>query len=195
MSKVRGRGLPPPTPPTNNNGNNGIKSKSKNDAKSAMRRDKAIKELVDTEQTYRDLLGLLIQWYVKPLSDYKLVSQDQHNSLFPQLQTILGLSERFLSDLKKRRQNWNDETSKLSDLFEQFTPFFRMYQGYVNNHEKAVNLLRKLESNKKWIDYTQMVRKNCNGFDLSSLLILPIQRIPRYKLLLNVKIILYIYIY
>eukprot|EP01084_Bolivina_argentea_P139540 245470_1 len=151
-----------------------------------LRREKATQELVDTETTYCTLLGLLIEHYVKPLSDYKLVSNDQHNALFPQLQIIKGLSDKFLEDLKKRREdNWDPHKTKLSDLFETFTPYFRMYQGYVNNHEKSVALMRKLNEKEKWVEYAQTVRPLCQRFDLASLLILPIQRIPRYKLLLS----------
>ena len=42
--------------------------------------EKATIELVSTEVTYSRLLGLLIQWYVKPLSDYKLISNDKYRN-------------------------------------------------------------------------------------------------------------------
>jgi len=149
------------------------------------RKEKATMELVDTEVTYNTLLGLLIEHFVKPLGDYKLISTDQHNTLFPQVQIIKGLSDKFLEDLKERREHWDANTSKLSDLFETFTPYFRMYQGYVNNHEKSVTLMRRLQEKEKWVEYCATVRPLCNRFDLASLLILPIQRLPRYKLLLG----------
>mmetsp|Transcript_50589 Transcript_50589/g.45357 ORF Transcript_50589/g.45357 Transcript_50589/m.45357 type:complete len:234 (+) Transcript_50589:400-1101(+) len=60
-----------------------------------------------------------------------------------------------------------------------------MYQGYVNNHEKSVALMRKLNEKEKWTEYCTNVRPLCQRFDLASLLILPIQRLPRYKLLLS----------
>eukprot|EP00484_Ammonia_sp_Unknown_P027509 CAMPEP_0197032254 /NCGR_PEP_ID=MMETSP1384-20130603/10974_1 /TAXON_ID=29189 /ORGANISM="Ammonia sp." /LENGTH=952 /DNA_ID=CAMNT_0042461887 /DNA_START=28 /DNA_END=2886 /DNA_ORIENTATION=- len=165
------------------------KKKEKSSADKAqerqLRREKATQELVDTEVTYNTLLGLLIVHYVQPLADYKLITNEQHSTLFPQLQIIKGLSDKFLEDLKTRRESWDANTSKLSDLFETFTPYFRMYQGYVNNHEKSVALMRKLSEKEKWAEYCTNVRPLCQRFDLASLLILPIQRLPRYKLLLS----------
>lgn len=144
------------------------KTKEDKEAERTHRKEKATQELVDTEVTYNTLLGLLIEHYVKPLGDYKLITNDQHSTLFPQLQIIKGLSDKFLEDLKKRRENWDPKTSKLSDLFETFTPYFRMYQGYVNNHEKSVALMRKLNEKEKWTEYCTTVRPLCQRFDLAS---------------------------
>ena len=155
------RGLP--SPPKKNK----KKTQAEKDAQLAHRREKAIAELCQTETTYCNLLGLLIQYYVQPLSDYRLISEVEHNTLFPQLLIIRNLSEKFLADLTERRQNWDQDRTKLSDLFEEFTPFFKMYQGYVNGHEKAVQLMREMEDREKWLEYKRSVRKNCKGFDLS----------------------------
>lgn len=148
------------------------------------RREKATEELVDTETTYCTLLGLLIDHYVQPLSDYRLVTNDQHSTLFPQLVIIKGLSDKFLEDLKLRRSNesWDPHKTKLSDLFETFTPYFRMYQGYVNNHEKSVQLMRKLNEKEKWVEYAQTVRPLCQRFDLASY----VSHVSHYSLSLNI---------
>ena len=148
------------------------KTKQDKEAERVHRREKATQELVDTEVTYNTLLGLLITHYVKPLQDYKLITNEQHSTLFPQLQIIKGLSDKFLEDLKVRRENWDTKTSKLSDLFETFTPYFRMYQGYVNNHEKSVALMRKLSEKEKWTEYCANVRPLCQRFDLASYVII-----------------------
>lgn len=144
------------------------KTQEEKDAQMAHRREKAIAELCSTETTYCTLLSLLIQNYVTPLADNKILQDFEHATLFPQLVLILGLSQKFLQELEERRSNdWNINETKLSDLFEKFTPFFKMYQGYVNGHEKAVNVMRTLEEREKWIEYMRSVRKNCKGFDLA----------------------------
>ena len=124
------------------------KTKADKAKERAHRREKALSELVETEQTFSHRVGLLIAYYVKPLTDYKIVTADQHAILFPQLEVIKGLSDKFLTELIKRRENWDADSTKLSDLFEDFVPFFRMYQGYVNNHDKAVALMEKLQNKK-----------------------------------------------
>ncbi|ETO03710.1 hypothetical protein RFI_33692, partial [Reticulomyxa filosa] len=76
-------------------------------------------------------------------------------------------------DLTERRKIWDPNGSQLSDLVEQFVPYFRMYQQfsyfvlldfdeirneipdckcvnrYMNNYDKAITLMRKLESKQK----------------------------------------------
>ncbi|ETO13684.1 Rho guanine nucleotide exchange factor [Reticulomyxa filosa] len=59
-------------------------------------REKAIVELIETETTYCGLLDKLCQHYVIPLRDYKLINEEQHKTLFPQLEVIKQLSETFL---------------------------------------------------------------------------------------------------
>ena len=90
-----------------------------------------------------------------------------YNTLFPQVQIIKGLPDKFLEDLRQRREQWDAQTSKLSDLFESFTPYFRVYQGYVNNHEKSVTLMRRLSEKEKWVEYCQTVCPLCKRFDLA----------------------------
>ena len=159
-----------PNAPKNGRKSEAKKEKTKEDkaAERVHRKEKATQELVDTEVTYNTLLGLLITHYVQPLSDYKLITKDQHSALFLQLQIIKGLSDKFLADLKERREIWDPKTTKLSDLFETFGPHFKMYQGYINNHEKATDLMKELNKNKKWIEYCTSVRSSCHDNDLDS---------------------------
>jgi hypothetical protein len=65
-----------------------------------------------------------------------------------------------------------------------------MYTTYVNEHESASNDLKYLRESKKYSEFNRFCLACCvnpvsKGLNLSSLLITPIQRIPRYKLLLS----------
>lgn len=74
-------------------------------------------------------------------------------------------------------------------LFKTFAPFLKMYTQYVGNHESASRLVAELENKrpKKFVQYsTAAVADPRNkGNTLFSLLIMPVQRVPRYKLLLS----------
>ena len=76
----------------------------------------------------------------------------------------------------------------IGQVYTRFVPFFKMYASYCSDHKEAVNLLEKLSKGRsavrKALDYCN---KNaaCNGQTLQSLLIQPIQRVPRHKLLLK----------
>lgn len=76
-------------------------------------------------------------------------------------------------------------------LFKSFAPFLKMYTQYVNNHENSSQILNELiqKKRKKFIQFcnTALTDARCKGNSLQSLLIMPVQRVPRYKLLLQVR--------
>ncbi|ETO08194.1 hypothetical protein RFI_29198 [Reticulomyxa filosa] len=142
--------VPPPVPkgpPRGGGKDTGKEEKEKNDktkpAKKETeeredRRERAIVELIETETTYCRLLDKLVKHYVIPLRDYKLLNEEQHKALFPQLEVIKQLSDTFLQDLTERRKSWDPNKSILSDLIEQFVPYFRMYQQLSKKKKKEL---------------------------------------------------------
>ncbi len=79
------------------------------------------------------------------------------------------------------------DTDCIGDLFVQFGPFLKMYTQFASNSEEAMRLLRDLqEKNSTFSAFTAecMANPRCRGQSLDSFLIMPIQRIPRYLLLL-----------
>jgi hypothetical protein len=68
-------------------------------------------------------------------------------------------------------------------------PCLKVYTAYVNNYESTVKFLSGLQQHKKLVPFFQSRRgptEDVRGdWYLSQLLILPVQRIPRYELLLR----------
>ena len=79
----------------------------------------------------------------------------------------------------------------IGDDLRSFTPYFKSYQSYLNNYENASVLIRRitnLERNKfnqfnEWYDKQKAQFVDNKSMDFY--LILPIQRLPRYKLCLH----------
>ena len=144
------------------------------------KRVKAVNELVETEKTYVKRLGELIEHFMDPLAhDAKLISKDDHSKIFPSdIKVIYNFHKIFLKTLQ-------DPKTKIADLFDEFAPYFKMYQTYLNNHDAAIARLTKLQRKKEFATWCQNQRQNCDNQTLQSLLILPIQRIPRYELCLK----------
>ena len=68
-------------------------------------------------------------------------------------------------------------------------PQFKLYTAYVNNYDTAAALCEQLQSsNQKFRAFCQQADKNprCKGLSLLSYLIMPVQRLPRYSMLLKV---------
>mmetsp|Transcript_8252 Transcript_8252/g.20273 ORF Transcript_8252/g.20273 Transcript_8252/m.20273 type:complete len:1855 (+) Transcript_8252:338-5902(+) len=155
-------------------------------------RHQVAREILSTEETYVAQLDTLLQIYLQPLSksltDKKpILKQKYIKMLFRNVMHIRGIHGTFLADIKKA----GDEVeNKFGEIFARFAHFFKMYTDYVNEHESASNALAYLNKASKYLQFqtfckTASAHPMSKGLNLASLLITPIQRIPRYKLLLN----------
>ena len=117
----------------------------------------------------------------------RIMSQKHHKLLFSDLKTIYALNESFLHGLEAIIDGgkWDVTNARLSAPFEQFIPFFSMYQNYLNNYEAASQCYHEYSTKPDFIAFENHARNVCDGQNLQSLIILPIQRLPRYKLLLS----------
>ncbi|XP_052802295.1 rho guanine nucleotide exchange factor 39-like isoform X2 [Mya arenaria] len=80
------------------------------------------------------------------------------------------------------------EQTTVGTAFKFLGPFLKLYSMYANNHQQASNTLQEnLQKNEKFATFVaeQEERPEVNGLKLGALLITPVQRIPRYKLLLE----------
>eukprot|EP01083_Nonionella_stella_P126121 381599_1 len=157
------------------------------------KRKRAVEELLSTEKTYVHLLTKLVEHFVQKLrSNTSMLSNEDHKILFPSdIHAILGLNQTFLEDLQKVIEGgkFNNDTTKIGSIIYAFCPHFKMYQNYLNNYSKAAERLAQLrkKSTSSFSIYCdrQREQKCFNHLPLESLIILPIQRMPRYKMLLE----------
>jgi len=64
-------------------------------------------------------------------------------------------------------------------------PVLKLYVEYVNNYENSVKTISDSTKNKNFVDFVVETVGMVDTYPLSSLLIQPIQRIPRYEMLLT----------
>jgi len=66
------------------------------------------------------------------------------------------------------------------------TDFLKVYTEYINNYNDSLAVLNECKKNKAFVSFvTKLSSASQNKLDLASYLIQPIQRIPRYNLLLD----------
>lgn len=153
-------------------------------------RDQITQEIVDTETTYVNSLETVITQYLNPLAalagnpETCVVTKDQIVTLFSNIATLYNFNQQFRIDLAERRNNNWATKDCIGDLFVNFAPYFKMYTLYIDNHEAATNLLGSLNKDPKFMAFLATVKAP----PLTSLLINPVQRVPRYKMLLEVVI-------
>lgn len=150
-------------------------------------RNVACQEIVSTEKSYLASLHVLLDLYLRPLSGSRILSDKEISAVFSNIETILLLNTRLLGDLEVHMK-YEAPRQLIGGLFLEFAPYFKMYSNYVKDNETSSRLVAKLlANNKKFSDFCDAASRETRskGLTLSSLLIMPIQRIPRYRLLLE----------
>jgi len=156
------------------------------------RRTFIVNEMRSTEENYVDGLSHVLTVYRAPLIDAErrgkkaaILTKDQINSIFSNLESIRDYNAVFLDMLKTRLLQWGPETL-IGDLFLVISKLFMLYSEYVNNYSHAIDVLGKLRAQiPAFSDFMNEADKENVNLKLVSVLIFPIQRIPRYILLIQ----------
>eukprot|EP00026_Physarum_polycephalum_P000969 Phypoly_transcript_00970.p1 GENE.Phypoly_transcript_00970~~Phypoly_transcript_00970.p1 ORF type:complete len:1129 (-),score=252.32 Phypoly_transcript_00970:187-3573(-) len=159
------------------------------------KRMQIIGEIVATEQTYVNNLNIALKKYKDPLLEAcsgkdkeSAKRRDEITAMFSNMEIIYGLNAELLKSIQEctECEPTNPKYLMVGDVFGRFTPFLKMYQQYSVGYEHAMEIFNK------WMKDTVCVNllKTCNeasgaNLKLDHYLIFPIQRIPRYNLLLQ----------
>eukprot|EP01133_Synstelium_polycarpum_P020520 gene20520-24631_t len=151
-------------------------------------RRKCINELVRVEQGYVTDMTTLIDVFYTPFK--ALVDEDSLFLLFCNIIELRNTHIKLLERFEACMRDWNEE-STIGDVFLPFMgDFQKLYEVYINNYEKAFAYTRYLKSNPAHAALHKMILTNegnprCRNLDFGSFLVLPVQRIPRYIILLK----------
>eukprot|EP01117_Protostelium_nocturnum_P002599 TRINITY_DN1336_c0_g1_i2.p1 TRINITY_DN1336_c0_g1~~TRINITY_DN1336_c0_g1_i2.p1 ORF type:complete len:754 (+),score=383.53 TRINITY_DN1336_c0_g1_i2:177-2438(+) len=164
--------------------------KKKKEEEEAKKRGFIVQEMLKTERNYVNALKILTKTFYEPLLEkyntIGLASQDSIHKMFNKVDILYKNHQRFLGELEGRVLDWNPQ-KKIGDLFLNETDFLLRYRHYVNNYNNAFAILT---DNKKIPEFKQFLasreaQPECHHSDLQSFLLEPIQRIPRYEMLLR----------
>jgi len=169
-------------------------------------------ELLTSEQSYVGYLRTLYEVFARPLLELSFetlgkkieicIFDEQINSkpvvveipktqldrhlveFLGQVETIYHVNQAFCEDLQERFFS-DSEEMVFSDLFKKFSGLFRLYAKYAQNFNVAATEFST--NSKTFQDYVLGCQAHpaFSGQSVSSLLIMPIQRLPRYALFLK----------
>ncbi|XP_025019014.1 FYVE, RhoGEF and PH domain-containing protein 2 isoform X1 [Python bivittatus] len=149
-------------------------------------------ELLETEQAYVVRLHLLDQVFfselMKEAKTTKAFPEDVVKMIFSNISSIYQFhSQFFLPELKKRMEDW-DSNPRIGDIIQKVAPFLKMYSEYVKNFDKAIQLITVWSE--KALPFQELIsniqkREVSANLNLQHHMLEPIQRIPRYELLLK----------
>ncbi|XP_064601200.1 rho guanine nucleotide exchange factor 39-like [Liolophura sinensis] len=143
------------------------------------KRKKIIRELFESEKAYIHHLELVHKHFDFPLRFACIVPDDVHQKLFSNLEQILEVNRQLLEEL---------EHSTVGLSFLHLGPFLKLYATYANDHEQALSTLQDWHQRSSvFSDFISMQeqRPEVKGLKLNALLITPVQRVPRYQMLLE----------
>lgn len=152
---------------------------------------KIASELLLTERAYVSRLNLLDQvFYCKLLEEANRGSfpAEMVNKIFSNISSINAFHSKFLlPELEKRMQEW-ETTPRIGDILQKLAPFLKMYGEYVKGFDNAVELVKNMtERVPQFKAVTEEIQKQkiCGSLSLQHHMLEPIQRIPRYEMLLK----------
>ncbi|CAI2729165.1 unnamed protein product [Schistosoma spindalis] len=149
------------------------------------KRRHAVKELIHVEKEYVNALTTLVNMYMIPLKQEKILDDQQVDTIFFKVQELLMYHMSFLNTL----QMWeltNTVGDKLLDMFSR-EAVAMCYCTFVDNFSNSERTLETCWNTKSSFQkFCEMkLRMNRNKLPLKALLVQPVQRIPRYELLIK----------
>ncbi|XP_048780867.2 rho guanine nucleotide exchange factor 39-like [Ostrea edulis] len=152
-------------------------------AQTAVRRDrrraKITQELFETEKTYLNHLELINKHFDFPLRFNCLIPENVHSQIFSNAEQIMEVNKTLLEYM---------EQTSVGEAFQYLAPFLKLYSSYANNHENAITLMQEWRQKSAGFNefiQNQEEKPDMMGLKVNALLITPVQRVPRYKLLLE----------
>lgn len=173
------------------------------------RRRNIMAEILSTEETYVKSLQALVDIYITGAKERQLFTGEESRLIFMNVQSILLFHRQYLLPEIKREMGTPDP--KLGEVFAAHSAYLKMYSLYVGDFDASnseVERLQGLASGahgitsgvaaaagmgsaarfrkriKQYLEACQL-HPNHNQLNLQGYLLLPVQRIPRYRLLLQ----------
>ncbi|KAM4700439.1 rho guanine nucleotide exchange factor 17 [Discoglossus pictus] len=148
--------------------------------------------LLDTEQSYVESLRTLMEGYMKPLKQPEnsvLCDPSLVDEIFDQIPELLEHHEQFLEQVHHCVQNWQEIQTVGDILGQSFSKeiLVNIYSAYIDNFLNAKDAVRVArEARPAFLKFLeQCTRENKEKQALSDLMIKPVQRIPRYELIVK----------
>lgn len=159
-----------------------------NQAQVKERRATIRQELLESELKYVKKIKAIQHVFVQPLRDMAqtrkkaIIVPYDIKSVFNNIEEIIDANTDFLQDLMMFDPNRED----LGNLCERHINKFGIYQTYITGYRHSLDYHCALEKkNDGYYNFVMAARDHpeCDKLALKDLLVMPVQRLPRYKLL------------
>ena len=153
-------------------------------------RNEVVKEIVASEISYLQGLTTLVEVYKRPLagsaaSMKPILKPEEVDAIFSNIELICNVNKELLQQLEQRVDTWSS-TQLVGDVFLKMGPYLKTYSQYCNNYPAAIALYnRRRQLSSKFSKFIFDAKSLSGNLELSAFLLLPVQRNPRYRMLLD----------
>ena len=160
--------------------------------------ERVILEIIETERAYVGHLSTLASVFIDPLQQRagtrgEVLSEAAITNVFGNVKQLHVLNDRFLGELERAMDTGAlcsldtslERIKRVSDVFLDFSPFFKMYKSFAAHALSGPQIERLRRQVPAFSSFLKKNRDATQGQSLGSLMIMPVQRVPRYKLLLG----------
>lgn len=148
-------------------------------------RMKILSELLVTEVTYVDTLKNVVGVYLNPMRENKVLSETELRDIFSNIEVILSFhNDHFLPAITYAISQPNMAIGK---IFLHHGAHFRLYSMYTNNHDASTRVLTDVLTRRSVSAFIESARHDVTQIGqvgLNGHLLTPVQRLPRYRMLL-----------
>lgn len=154
----------------------------------------AMFEVITSEASYLKSLNFLIEHFVQcaefsgDYSEKHILDKRERHILFSDIQPVRDVSASLLADLEKRWMKYIVLSDICDILYHNASKYFSVYVKYCSNQLYQERLLRELkEKRPEFVAVLKRLESNpvCQGLNMHSFLMLPMQRITRMPLLID----------
>ncbi|KAI0027714.1 hypothetical protein K488DRAFT_60641, partial [Vararia minispora EC-137] len=150
------------------------------------KRQEAIFEFIATEAAYVRDLQLIVEVFYSSVID--MLEPKAKAVVFANVEDLLLTNTTFLSSLEDRQRDCRLYVDHIGDILDQNIRNMSIYREYCVNQANAAKVLQSLRETKPELAaHLQRLREDpaVRNLDLSSYLLVPMQRITRYPLLIK----------
>lgn len=95
----------------------------------------AVQEILTSERSYINQLQILMKYFVDPLKDKEILSNQEFTVLFGQIEMIYNLNTELLKNLESDLDN-------VGKAFLRLAPFFKLYSVYAFDYNRSQIVLQ-----------------------------------------------------
>ncbi|XP_059155381.1 intersectin-1-like isoform X4 [Physella acuta] len=159
-------------------------------SKDERKRQHAIQELINTEESYNSDMQIALEVFKKPMLAANTIPKESVNQIFINWEELIVCNKKLLQALRVRKKmcGKNGVIVSIGDILCESLPHMNPYMRFCSCQlSAAATLQRVAESSPAFQEFHKACMQNpkVKGVHLSGYLLKPMQRITRYPLLIE----------